>query len=181
MSFITLKGVVTTAVIRGDDRIVVDTVSLIGLKFHTIRTATHSAEGGSREAEVAAAPIGHHFTAAGEGCGRSDKEAVRRFLDSYFGLSHSSVIFLPSKPLIIPDNFKPTPAVNELTAVQVSCVGLDVHDARDSLSDHDVSASVPLPHLKNCSGPCIRHIQVVCKRKIATSTFMRLVFRIMSY
>ena len=54
--------------------------------------------------------------------------------------------------------------VCELTAVEVGCVGFEVHDAGDSLSDHKVSSSIPLPHLKYSSGPCIRHIQVICNK-----------------
>lgn len=60
-------------------------------------------------------------------------------------------------------NYPQTPMLWELTAVQVSCVGLDVHDAGDSLSDHDVSSSIPLPHLEYSSGPYISYIQIVCK------------------
>lgn len=66
-SFITLECVVAT-VVRWRDRIVLDAVPLIGLKFHAVRTATHSTEGGSRETEVAALPVGQHITPAGIRC-----------------------------------------------------------------------------------------------------------------
>lgn len=58
-SFVTLKGVVAADVVRWDDRIVLDAVPLIGLKFHAVRAATYSTVGGSRETEVAAAPVWH--------------------------------------------------------------------------------------------------------------------------
>lgn len=51
--------------------------------------------------------------------------------------------------------------------MEVSCIGLDIHDAGDSLSDHNVPTTVPLPHLEYSTGPCIRHIQVVYKIDIA--------------
>lgn len=82
MSFITLKREVATVVVRrGGDRIVLDTVPLIGLKFHAIRTAAHSTEGRGRETEVAAEPVGHHIAAAGERCQKDDGEAVGEFPD----------------------------------------------------------------------------------------------------
>lgn len=59
----------------------------------------------------------------------------------------------------------------ELTAVKVGCVGLNIHDASDPLSDHNVSSSVPLPHLEHCSGACIRHIKVVYTTKIDGKLF----------
>lgn len=59
----------------------------------------------------------------------------------------------------------------ELTAVKVSCVGLDVHYASDSLSDHNVSSAIPFSHLKYSSSSYIRHIQIVYKAEIAISTF----------
>ncbi|KAA8581571.1 hypothetical protein FQN60_003152, partial [Etheostoma spectabile] len=68
-SFVTLKGVVATVVVRWRNRIVLDAVPLIGLKFHAVWTATHSTVGGSRETEVAASPVGHHIAAADKACG----------------------------------------------------------------------------------------------------------------
>lgn len=70
---ITLKGIVTTVCIRWGNRIVLDAVPLIGLKLHTIRTTTYPAVKGSWETEVAAEPIGHGITPAGESCGRIPK------------------------------------------------------------------------------------------------------------
>lgn len=93
-SFITLKGVITTDVFRRGDRIVLDAVPLIGLKFHAVRTATHSTVGGSRETEVAAEPVGHHIAAAGERCEENDEKAVGGFLDYYIWLSQSKTIIL---------------------------------------------------------------------------------------
>lgn len=57
------------------------------------------------------------------------------------------------------------------TAVKVRCVSFDIHDAIDSLSDHNASSSIPLSYLIYCSGPCVCHIQVVYKQK---SVFQRL-------
>lgn len=67
-SFITLKGIVSTEVVRGDNGIILDAVSLIGLQFHAVRTATHSTERRSRKAKVAAAPVGHRVTLAFDCC-----------------------------------------------------------------------------------------------------------------
>lgn len=63
--------------------------------------------------------------------------------------------------------FKPHSDVNvcELTGVQVGGVGFDVHHTVDSLSDHYVSSSIPLPHLKYGPGPCIGYVQVVYEEK----------------
>lgn len=47
--------------------------------------------------------------------------------------------------------------------MEVGYVGLEIHDASDSLSDHIVSSSISLPHFENCSGPCISYIQEVYK------------------
>lgn len=82
-SFITLKGEVATAAVRWGNRIVLDAVPLIGLKFHAVWTATHSTEGGSRETEVTAAPVGHHIAPASECCQEDNEEAVSGFLDYY--------------------------------------------------------------------------------------------------
>lgn len=65
-SFITLKGVVTTIVVRWGNRIVLDAIPLISLKFHAIWTPTHATEGGSWETEMAAAPVEYHIAPAGE-------------------------------------------------------------------------------------------------------------------
>lgn len=67
-SFITLKGIVSTEVVRRDNGIILDAVSLIGLQFHAVRTATHSTERRSRKAKVAAAPVGHRVTLAFDCC-----------------------------------------------------------------------------------------------------------------
>lgn len=72
--FITLKGIVTTVSVRWGDRLIFDAVPLIGLKLHAIRATTFPAEERSWETEVAAEPIGHCVTAAGEGCRRLRKK-----------------------------------------------------------------------------------------------------------
>lgn len=45
--------------------------------------------------------------------------------------------------------------------MEVRHVGLDIHDARDSLPDFDTSSCIPLPHFKYGFGPCVRYIKVV--------------------
>lgn len=52
--------------------------------------------------------------------------------------------------------------------MKISCVGLDVHNASDSLSDHNVSSSIPFSHLVYSTSSYIRHIQVVYKAEIYT-------------
>lgn len=78
--FITLKGIVTTVSIRWGNRIILDAVPLIGLKLHTIRTTAYPTEIGSWETEVAAEPIGHRVTAAGDSCGRTPKNQLVNLL-----------------------------------------------------------------------------------------------------
>lgn len=98
--FVTLKGVVTTVVVRWGNRIVLDAFPLIGLKFHAVRTATHSTVGGSRETEVAAEPVG--VTAlAGVFCQQSDEEVVSGFLGNYTWLTHSTTITLALQSMTI--------------------------------------------------------------------------------
>lgn len=53
------------------------------------------------------------------------------------------------------------------TAVKFRCVSFDIHNGIDSSSDHNVFPSIPLSHLKYCSRPCVCHIQVVYKHKLA--------------
>lgn len=68
VSFITLKGIVTTVVIRWWNRIILDAVPLISLQFHAKRTATYTIKRRSWETEVAALPIGRLGATAGQCC-----------------------------------------------------------------------------------------------------------------
>ena len=99
-SFITLKGEVSTVVIRWGDRIVFDAVPLIGLKFHAIWTATHSTVGGGRETEVAAETVGHHIAAAGDSCEEEDEERVSRSLDIISSLVTAQLSLYPCRHLV---------------------------------------------------------------------------------
>lgn len=65
--FITFKGEVAAVVVRWRYRIILDAVSLIVLKLHSVRTSTNTGKGRCWEAEVTAETVGHHVTPAGEG------------------------------------------------------------------------------------------------------------------
>lgn len=71
-SFVTLKSVSGT-VCKWRNRVILDTVPLVALKFHAVRAAAHSIGGWGREAEVAAVSVGCPVACAAEHCERENK------------------------------------------------------------------------------------------------------------
>lgn len=71
-SFVTLKSVSGT-VWKWRNRVILDTVPLVVLKFHAVRAATHSVGGWGREAEMAAVSVGDLVARAAEHCERENK------------------------------------------------------------------------------------------------------------
>lgn len=60
-TLVALKRVVPAVVVRRGDAVVLDAVLLVDLQLHAVRASAHAAEGRSREAEVAAAPVWHRI------------------------------------------------------------------------------------------------------------------------
>lgn len=59
--------------------------------------------------------------------------------------------------------------------MKVRHIGLDVHDASDSLSDLEASSCVPLPHFKYGLGPCVRDVKVVYPSKPKNKSKIKIV------
>lgn len=86
-SFVTLKSVSGT-VCKWRNRVILDTVPRVVLKFHAVRAATHSFGGWDRETEVAAVSVGRPVALAAEHCERENKAQ----LASAFVLSGDSML-----------------------------------------------------------------------------------------